>query len=1296
MEKELIIQIRADLSATVKSFAELDRRIERLKANLAKIPQENAASFSKFADAIKSDFGGNLQRANEEVKSLRAQMEQTIKNSQRDLQKFNETFNQFNNAVKNSKKPLDDAANSTRNYAEGSLLDLQKQIKALKTQQSVLNVETEEYAKLQDQIIDLESKRKAALNQGKQTNNRFTESVEQINTTLKAVFGFKSIRAGISTLRGSLESIIDKFKDSNDAVKAISGDYDALKRTVEGVALSFIEANQEGLQKFLQTLTAIIPVLRDNAGTILRVVGALAIYIKQQEIANGIQTVSAFVTKGFRAALGLLSLNMQSATKATQGFSAALRANPIGFIVTAVGLLVTGFIELYNRSETFRNIVDSLTKSFTDFLTNNQTVQRVLESLKNAFVTVFNIVGGAVTVIAGIIAGFVEFAIQSGLLEAALRFALLPLQTFATLVKLTYDALVTAGQAIGDFVNQNSLLSGIVDSVSSAFGVLVDTVSNIPALFAGIRAATADLISTFADFGISVLEFFVQPIVDAFSLLGAVESDGGRALDGLRALKNQAIGEAQGIGNAFSNAYAQSVQEQARAEAEAKRIADETAARQKKEFDAIASQIKRYKSVSAEQRQILRDRVKNSKELTDSQRRDLEALINKLPELDEKAKGIFESLQDQKGKLEKALRDQIAASKDTTKTLVELEKVTKRLSDIEKEFAESTRFLETETERLNREQSDLKKTIEENIATNKPYQDELDRLILVTQKMADNSTKLAGVQAALDEATRKYANGSLADYDNKLSKLQENQKNLTIGSEGYLQVQQQIAALESERATLLELLQQDTAALANTTNENISNLGIVEAQNRAYDSARAQLAAIPANAKNAAEETKRIQEELATELERIDLNSLRTQLANVDSRIAGLDAAKAEEMRKYGNSEATRAAIDLKYSALKSELLLESANLNKEVLEQEVSDAQEAADKKTEISQEELDRRKKALDQAIDLTSAATSSTFQIINNLNAQAAQQQLDRLQQQEDAAIKEAERTGATEEQKTRIKEEFEKKRTEIEKKESAQRKALAIAEAVAQTALNVIKALGLPPIPGANIAAAAIAGALGALQIAVIASQKFAKGGLMFDEVAQQFFKHGGHSIKVPNPTKKFAKGAYLSNGRSHAQGGMPIINPATGAKVAEIEGDEAIINKRSSSIFYNLLSAINSHNNYGVSFPNANNTLGRKQLSELTSKGSSQIQRKFANGGMYAGFGYFARKFANGGVSNTQIQQTIAQTSDNTPLVQALSVLVNQNQTLINSINAGFAGMTTTKQDLQSVARMQADINRAST
>jgi hypothetical protein len=106
----------------------------------------------------------------------------------------------------------------------------------------------------------------------------------------------------------------------------------------------------------------------------------------------------------------------------------------------------------------------------------------------------------------------------------------------------------------------------------------------------------------------------------------------------------------------------------------------------------------------------------------------------------------------------------------------------------------------------------------------------------------------------------------------------------------------------------------------------------------------------------------------------------------------------------------------------------------------------------------------------------------------------------------------------------------------------RKKMAIAQAVVNGAVAVTTILADPSLLAfAKPFAIGSAIASTAAQIATISSQQFAKGGVI--------------------------------NGPSHAQGGVPVYG--AGGKFAEVEGGEAIINKRSTAMYKPILSAINT-------------------------------------------------------------------------------------------------------------------------
>jgi hypothetical protein len=165
---------------------------------------------------------------------------------------------------------------------------------------------------------------------------------------------------------------------------------------------------------------------------------------------------------------------------------------------------------------------------------------------------------------------------------------------------------------------------------------------------------------------------------------------------------------------------------------------------------------------------------------------------------------------------------------------------------------------------------------------------------------------------------------------------------------------------------------------------------------------------------------------------------------------------------------------------------------------------------------------------------------------------------LQNQLDAGIISEENFKA---QKSVLDSEYAQKERELKKRQFESNKASQLINATIATAVGVATALP-------NVALSVIAGALGATQIGIIASQ----------------------------PTPKFEKGGVLK-GRSHAQGGIP-------TPFGELEDGEAVINKRSTKMFMPLLSAINEAGggkkfaNGGILEPMSNNALNSMQLASM--------------------------------------------------------------------------------------------------
>jgi hypothetical protein len=290
------------------------------------------------------------------------------------------------------------------------------------------------------------------------------------------------------------------------------------------------------------------------------------------------------------------------------------------------------------------------------------------------------------------------------------------------------------------------------------------------------------------------------------------------------------------------------------------------------------------------------------------------------------------------------------------------------------------------------------------------------------------------------------------------------------------------------------------------------------------------------------------------------LDNLLKQIDDATKKLEGKKDENAQNVKKtfkefnqeYGKliGDTVQAASDL-FTAI-NDLQIQS-------IQNQQKDLDEFYDAKFEKYDEEIER----IQEFYDLQSQIASHSLSKINELENQlknsrgsrsefllkliASEQEKNQLaEKQKLDAIKREEKA---KKEQAKAEEERASKQEELERKKFNLQKASNIAQIIVNGALAFTQALSSPPGPPATIPLAVIVGALSAVQLGIAASAKFAKGGL-------------------------FAEGGKL-DGSSHDQGGMPVLG-RNGQKVAELEGGEYIINKRSTAANFELLEQINKN------------------------------------------------------------------------------------------------------------------------
>ena len=213
-------------------------------------------------------------------------------------------------------------------------------------------------------------------------------------------------------------------------------------------------------------------------------------------------------------------------------------------------------------------------------------------------------------------------------------------------------------------------------------------------------------------------------------------------------------------------------------------------------------------------------------------------------------------------------------------------------------------------------------------------------------------------------------------------------------------------------------------------------------------------------------------------------------------------------------------------------------NLKYDMQEEELNREQEQLDKESEMIEKAYDKQAEIVQKYKD----KINDTEDELKTARGERRLALIDGLAKQREGYLAETAVLARQQEEKEKIakkEEALKKKQDALEKKRKQQQKQASLVNSIINTALGVTQALGAFPPPASWILASAV-GAMGAAQTAMIASQKYAKGGVL--------------------------------DGPSHSQGGIKI---PTKKGISEVEGNEFITNKKTTSHNTEMLYYINS-------------------------------------------------------------------------------------------------------------------------
>ena len=208
--------------------------------------------------------------------------------------------------------------------------------------------------------------------QGKLT----TENFNQLSDAIPGASGkIQKALLDMGAYTGNFRDAMQKGEISADefnaAILQLGSDETAVAaarstKTIEGAAGN-LQATVVGAIKDL--IDYVKPAITGLMGWMADTIGSSVTWIKQhkdemQALAIGVG-VAVAAYAGFSILTSVITW-IRNTTLAQHGLNAAMRANPIGFVITAIALLVTGLVLLYKKNEAFRLKVQELGRTVVE------------------------------------------------------------------------------------------------------------------------------------------------------------------------------------------------------------------------------------------------------------------------------------------------------------------------------------------------------------------------------------------------------------------------------------------------------------------------------------------------------------------------------------------------------------------------------------------------------------------------------------------------------------------------------------------------------------------------------------------------------------------------------------------------------------------------------------------------------------------------------------------------------------------------------------------------------------------
>jgi hypothetical protein len=219
-------------------------------------------------------------------------------------------------------------------------------------------------------------------------------------------------------------------------MQVLRNDFDQLKEDLGKKLLPALKIVTDFLtDQLIPALRSLGTFVKNNSTVILVLAGSVTAGVVAWKAYLAIQKLVAISTTVLKVAQVLLTGGQLASIAATNGLAASMLrlnaimyANPIGLVVAAVALLVTGFVIAYKKSETFRNVVGEVAKAVLTYVgfmikvwgAMITTIMKVVTGPLRLFLTVMSKLPGvgstaksALGLIDGAIEGVGDFAAKT-------------------------------------------------------------------------------------------------------------------------------------------------------------------------------------------------------------------------------------------------------------------------------------------------------------------------------------------------------------------------------------------------------------------------------------------------------------------------------------------------------------------------------------------------------------------------------------------------------------------------------------------------------------------------------------------------------------------------------------------------------------------------------------------------------------------------------------------------------------------------------------------------------------------